>query len=181
MVPLEIHPPPIKNPLEAWIRAREWILDIEGGYVDDPHDPGGKTNFGISQRTYQNIDVEHLTRDAAAVLYKRDFWDRICAGELPAALGIALFDAAVNQGPNRAVMLLQITLGVHADGVVGPDTLSRARSTTRLQAEMLTDYLSRRAVHYVDLSNQRIELRKFLRGWLKRLFELEAVCLSEVA
>lgn len=168
------------TPLDGWPRAREWILHTEGGYVDDPHDPGGETNFGISRRSYPNVDVKGLTPDLAAAIYRRDFWAHTCADRLPPALGIAFFDSAVNQGKSRAGMLLQLSLGVHADGVVGAETIAAATKAERLgllQGE-ITDYLSRRAVHYAELSDQRLEMRKFRRGWFRRLFELEAVCLQ---
>lgn len=167
-------------PLDAWALARAWILETEGGYVDDPDDPGGETNFGISKRTYQNLDIKALTPDDAARIYKRDFWVHTCADRLPPVLGIAFFDSAVNQGPSRAGMLLQLSLGVHADGVIGASTIAAAVNAERLGLlrSELTDYLSRRAVHYAELADQRLQMRKFRRGWFRRLFELEAVCLS---
>lgn len=161
---------------DAWALARQWILRIEGGYVYDPSDPGGETRYGISKRSYPHVDVKNLTAEAAAVIYRRDFWTAISAYLLPPALGIAVFDGAVNQGPNRAVMLLQVALGVRADGVIGADTIARARASNG--PEVLADYLSRRAVHYAELSDLKPPMRKFLRGWFSRLFQLQAVCLS---
>lgn len=170
-----INQPTITGRRDAWALACEWILRIEGGYVNDPSDPGGATHFGISKRSYPLVDIEGLTPDAAAVIYRRDFWTAVSAYLLPPALAIAVFDAAVNQGQNRAVMLLQMSLGVAADGIIGPATINAARTAP---PEVLHDYLSRRAVHYAELSEQSPAMRRFRRGWFKRLFQLQAVCLS---
>uniref|UniRef100_UPI0039E582BF glycosyl hydrolase 108 family protein n=1 Tax=Klebsiella pneumoniae TaxID=573 RepID=UPI0039E582BF len=53
------------------------VLGHEGGYVNDPRDPGGETQFGISKRAYPNVDIKGLTRETAISIYKRDFWDRV--------------------------------------------------------------------------------------------------------
>lgn len=161
---------------DAWALASAWILRIEGGYTFDPADPGGATRFGISQRSYPDVDIKNLTAEAAAMIYRRDFWMAISAYLLPPALAIAVFDGAANQGPSRAVMLLQVALGVRADGAIGSETIAKARAMNG--PEILAEYLSRRAVHYSELAEQRPSMRKFVRGWFNRLFQLQAVCLS---
>jgi lysozyme family protein len=74
------------------------VLGREGGFVDDPSDRGGATNFGISSKSYPNIDVTKLTKEQAAGIYKRDYWDAINADSLPEGVREMAFDAAVNQG-----------------------------------------------------------------------------------
>ena len=59
------------------------ILGHEGGYVNDPQDPGGETNWGISKRSYPGEDIKNLTLDQAAAIYRRDYWDMARAGDLP--------------------------------------------------------------------------------------------------
>ncbi len=103
-----------------------FVLEQEGGYVDDPRDPGGETKWGISKRSYPELAIADLTRDAAIAIYRRDFWEPHRFGELPPALALACFDAGVNQGPQRAVRWLQKALELDPDGVVGPETINRA-------------------------------------------------------
>ncbi len=76
------------------------VLSYEGGYVNDPNDPGGETNWRISKRAYPNLDIKNLTRDQAIQIYRRDYWDSLECDRFPPLIAIALFDAAVNQGPS---------------------------------------------------------------------------------
>ncbi|MBK1690992.1 hypothetical protein CKO33_02250 [Ectothiorhodospira mobilis] len=141
------------------------ILDAEGGYVNDPRDPGGETNFGISKRAHPGVDIANLTRDGAAAIYRRDYWDAVSCGELPAPVDHVVFDAAVNQGTTAAVKTLQSALGVTPDGIVGPNTLGAvAEHDPHPLAERVLGY---RAVRYARTDNPA-----FLRGWFNRLFEL---------
>jgi Putative secretion activating protein len=166
--------------LAPW--ARDWILASEGGLVNDPQDPGGLTKFGISQRAYPALDIANLTEDDAARIYARDYWDVVQAGAdaMPAKLGLAVFDSAVNQGPGAAVRLLQAALRVHVDGEIGAETLGALRRvvTPAEIRELLADFLSRRAERYADNARLAMSLRKFERGWFKRLFLLQAACLD---
>ena len=96
------------------------LLDNEGGYVNDPADPGGETKFGISKRSYPNVDIANLTREGAANIYRRDFWNPIGADALPAPLQFQLLDFAVNCGVGTAIRKLQVSIGVADDGHFGP-------------------------------------------------------------
>lgn len=78
----------------------EQILKHEGGYVNDPRDPGGETNFGISKRAYPNLDIKSLTKEVAIEIYRRDYWNRI--DKTFPELNLLVFDAAVNQGVSAA-------------------------------------------------------------------------------
>ena len=122
------------------------VLRHEGGYVDHPSDPGGATNMGITRKTlarwrqvspWWKLDkaaVRGLERAEAARIYRASYWDTSRAGLLPAGLDLALFDFAVNSGPDRAVRLLQAELGVVADGRIGPLTLGACASGRRRRA-----------------------------------------------
>jgi len=169
-----------------WAAAREWILraDVEGGYANDPDDPGGETNHGISKRSYPGLDIKNLTEDEAAEIYRRDYWEPCNCDELPAGLALAVFDAAVNQGRSAAIRLLQRaieSLGwgrLTADGIVGPNTLAGARACWREDPLFtLAEYLSFRADRYAQRAHEAPAQSKYRRGWLKRLFKLEAACL----
>lgn len=100
------------------------LLGHEGGYVNNPKDPGGETNWGISKRTYPHIDITNLSEAAAKAIYRRDFWDKVRADELPSATRYDVFDAAVNSGVSQSVKWLQQSLGVAVDGVIGSQTLA---------------------------------------------------------
>jgi lysozyme family protein len=169
--------------------AREWILrpDVEGGYSNDPDDAGGETRWGISKRSYPALDIKNLTRDEAAEIYRRDYWQRCNCDELPAGLALAVFDGAVNQGPVVSIRLLQLaieSLGwgrLTADGIVGPNTLAGARACWREDPEVtLAEFLSYRATRYAERAREAPRQVKFLRGWMRRLFSLEAACLRLV-
>ena len=82
------------------------LLEVEGGYVDHPSDPGGRTNFGISQRAYPDLDIRSLTRSEAISIYHRDYWTRI-PESLPDDVRWFAFDCAVNHGVARALGWLQ--------------------------------------------------------------------------
>jgi lysozyme family protein len=112
--------------MDAWDKAIKFVLSYEGGYVNDPNDAGGETNFGISKRSYPSLDIKALTVDQARDIYKRDFWTTVCADQLPENLAIAAFDCAVNQGVGIASRLIQVALGVAVDGVIGPKTIGAA-------------------------------------------------------
>jgi lysozyme family protein len=159
-------------------RAFEHVVGIEGGYVNDPRDPGGKTKFGISDRQDGKIDgkvdidrdgkgdapVEELTLEQAKVIYHDLYWKPARCDDLPWPLSLFVFDAAVNQGVGTAIKLLQKTLGVAQDGVIGNNTLAAIRKAK--QGELCALYLADRALRYTGTRNFDI----YGRGWLKRLF-----------
>ncbi len=88
------------------------VLSSEGGYVNDPSDPGGETNLGISKRAYPNVDIKSLTPETVAPIYKRDYWDRIAGDSLPSPLNYVAFDCAVNQGVGEAAILMRAASSV---------------------------------------------------------------------
>lgn len=146
-------------------------LEHEGGYVDDPADPGGETNFGISKRAYPDVDIKALTREAAAKIYRREYWDKPGWGRLEnAALAVKLFDLGVNCGTGRAVKFLQQALNLlgrpcDIDNRLGPRTVALANDYTH-PAALLMAVRYQAAAYYVNLGKSR-----FLAGWLKRLAE----------
>lgn len=83
------------------------LMGHEGGYVNDARDPGGETNWGISKRSYPNVDIRNLTQDGAKAIYHRDFWTAMNCDALPAPLALVVFDTAVNSGRTRANAFLQ--------------------------------------------------------------------------
>ena len=109
-------------------KAFELVIGHEGGYVNNPKDPGGETKFGISKRAYPNEDIKNLTLEKAKFYYKRDYWDAIKADQLPPELRFHIFDAAVNSGVKQASIWLQKACKVKVDGVVSPGTIEASKS-----------------------------------------------------
>ena len=156
------------------------VVVVEGGFTGDPTDPGNwtggrpghgscrGTKFGISAAAFPDIDIAALTVDAARALYKRDYWDRICADRLPPPLALMAFDAAVNNGVYRAAIFLQEAVKVAPDGIIGPATLSAvaaAMARPNGQAGMCIEFLARRIVFMAGLPTWE----RFGLGWSRRL------------
>lgn len=78
------------------------VVGLEAGYVNDPHDPGGETKFGISKRAYPNLDIPQLTLEQAKAIYERDYWGKCGCGLMAWPVALQVFDAAANQGPGFA-------------------------------------------------------------------------------
>ena len=155
-------------------QAVEVVLKHEGGYVNDPTDPGGETNFGISRRSYPDLDIRNLTREQAIEIYRQDFWERWGYDRIrDLAVATKVFDMAVNMGPKRAHTLLQQALGligspVVVDGILGPQTL---KATNEADPSRLLEALRLLSARYywelVRLDGRR---KKFLQGWLARAY-----------
>ena len=120
--------------MSAWnlLTSLDLTLVYEGGWVDNPKDPGGATYRGVTQAVYDEFrDDYHQSRQSVRLisdaelrqLYSCRYWTPICGDQLPLGLDYALFDFAVNSGVTRAVRTLQGLVAVAADGVMGPKTL----------------------------------------------------------
>jgi lysozyme family protein len=147
-------------------QAVEYILKHEGGYVNSPMDPGGKTKFGISQRTYPNLDIFNLTKEDAIEIYKKDFWDKMQLDLFPPSMRLIVFDCAVNQGPGAAVGLLQAALGVKVDGLLGPDTFKKMNEAN--SDKLVNAYARFRLNRYIE----NPKFQHFGEGWIRRLFDI---------
>src|ERR1700739_2946173 len=100
---------PVQYP-ECFLKAAARVLANEGGYVNNPADPGGETNFGISKRSYPDLDIKNLTRDQAIAIYFRDWWTKYGFDRLTPEIGAKVFDLAVNEDDQHAVRSLQRAL-----------------------------------------------------------------------
>lgn len=142
-------------------KAVEFVLKHEGGYVNDPHDAGGETNYGISKRAYPNVDIKNLTRDQAIEIYKRDYWDKLPA-TLPAAVHCVLFDCAVNAGIGRALRILQAAIKVGQDGKWGG--LSQSALNKYDVNDLLLKFVTERVMFYSTLTT----FGRYGKGWVSR-------------
>ena len=139
------------------------LLGNEGGYVANPNDPGGVTNWGISQRSYPSLDIAALTRDQAIAIYKSDFWDKIDGDAMPAGVGFQSLDFAVNSGIQTALRALQRAIGVADDGVFGPVSLAALKAAD--PADTIMRLLAERLMFMTGLSGWA----SFGRGWARRI------------
>lgn len=142
--------------------AFERLLGSEGGYVDDPKDPGGETKWGISKRSYPALDIKNLTQAQAKEIYLRDFWLPLGAAAHP-AVKFQVFDFAVNSGISTALRKLQLAVGVADDGHWG------AVSAAALAKQELNDTLMRFAAHRLKFMNRLSNWDHNSRGWSERV------------
>jgi len=148
------------------------ILKHEGGYVNDPRDPGGETNYGISKRAYPDLNISKLSEDEAKGIYKEDYWDRVKGDDLPPSVALVVFDMAVNAGVRRAIKMLQEVVGTKRDGIIGDITLGEVRKKD--DKELATRYTLRRLEYYTSLVTFNI----YGKGWTKRTIETLKVSLN---
>jgi lysozyme family protein len=150
------------------------VLHHEGGYVDHPKDPGGRTNRGVTQRVWEEwvghpVDeatMRGLTEEDVAPLYKAKYWNQISGDDLPAGVDYCVFDAAINSGPGRAAKWLQQVVGVTADGSIGPGTL---RAVAAMPAhEIVSQYQAVR----LDFLQRLPTWETFGKGWGRRVTEV---------
>ncbi len=123
-------------------RALDFVLKWEGGYVNDPKDPGGETKYGISKRAFPMLDIKDLTRGEAADIYRHEYWEKAGCDGLSWPMNMVVFDTAVNLGVGRAL-----------------DMLSRSR--------LWRDYIIERIAYYNRLNN-----RRYIHGWINRAIAL---------
>ena len=143
-----------------------FILENEGGYVKDPDDSGGETKFGISKRSYPNLNIKDLTKEQAKTIYWLDYWLKINGDNLPDHIRLSVFDFAVNAGVVTAVKMLQRLAGVKQDGKVGPVTCEAAKKIS------VTGYANARIRYYNNLVKKRPKDKRFISGWRKRTFDI---------
>ena len=124
-------------------KALKFVLKWEGGYSNDPRDPGSETKFGISKRSYPKLDISKLTLKQAKEIYYQNYWLKTGCDELPFPFNIVVFDTAVNMGRSRAMELL--------------NTYNDWR-----------DYLLKRLYTYSKFKLAKL----YFRGWANRVLDL---------
>lgn len=160
------------------------VLRHEGGYVNHHKDPGGRTNLGVTQRTWEawtgtpatEAEMRSLTIEQVTPLYRKEYWNKVRGDELPAALALCVFDFAVNAGPARAARYLQTMVGTDRDGIVGPRTIAAANvfCASVGEREAVRRYQEARRGYYRQLST----FKTFGKGWLSRVDAIEAAALE---
>jgi lysozyme family protein len=155
------------------------LIDIEGGYVNDPTDRGGETKYGISKRSYPHLDIKNLTLQQAKDIYYLDFWkanglDNIIKYEL----ALELFDTGVNMGVGIAPRFLQEALNLMnrnqrdfpdltVDGKIGPISIAAYKKVDdRILLKVLNGLQFRR---YAEICERKPSQEKYFNGWMKRV------------
>jgi lysozyme family protein len=163
-------------------RALSCVLEDEGGFVNDPHDPGGATNKGITLATFRRYvaksatvdDLKHLTTAQAAKVYRSQYWNAIKGDDLPDGVDYAVFDFAVNSGQSRAAKYLQAIVGVPTDGKIGPQTLAAVKATDSTAIiNMLCD-------RRLDFLSGLPTWPRYKNGWTDRVHGVREVALGMV-
>lgn len=159
-------------PSDNFPRWLPHILKHEGGYVNHPKDPGGATNKGVTQRTYDDWrarkgqpqqSVRNISDAEVSAIYRNDYWDAVKGDQLPSGLAYCVFDFAVNSGVNRSSRFLQTALGVPSDGKVGPQTIAAANSAD--SAKIINTICDNRLAFLQSLDTWGT----FGKGWTSRV------------
>lgn len=161
-------------------QAIEYVLQNEGGLVDNRSDHGGITNYGITipmltsyrKKQVSDLDIQSLSQSEAKLLYQSLFWDRLHISGLPQAIATAILDVAVNQGQSMAIKLAQQCIGpsIIPDGIMGPETLT---ALDKANVEMfIYNYVYLLQDRYVDFCLNASNQLVFMKGWLRRSLRL---------
>ena len=158
---------------ENFDHSLDLVLKSEGGFVNNPKDPGGMTNLGVTASTWANFkgrntnekEMRSLTRDDVAPLYEKKYWDACKCDDLPSCVDYLVFDFAVNSGPGRSVKTLQRALGLPEDGAVGPVTIQTIDVMDK--TELIARFSDAKKQFYESLPT----FATFGNGWLKRVDE----------
>lgn len=154
-------------------QTTDWILVHEGGYVNHPDDPGGATNMGVIQRTYDGWrthngkprqSVRNITKAEVVAIYKDQYWDKVWGDRLPSGLDYSFYDFAINSGPSRAIKFIQRLVGVKEDGVMGNVTLGAILAKNDIEQLIIDLNFAR----WAWLKRLR-HFSTFGRGWTRRV------------
>ena len=174
--------------LETFDEIIEVVLEHEGGYVDDPDDRGGATNWGVTQAVYENFvgykcdkeEIKNMDEDTAKEIYYEKFWKPSRADKLPAEVRETYFDMVVNHGQGGAVKILQQACNnkrkpenyIDLDGGIGPNTIRAAKNLKNWELQVERSGYYWNLVFKGSKYTQRTTQVKFIRGWIRRCFKL---------
>jgi lysozyme family protein len=147
--------------------AFDRVMGHEGGYVDNPRDPGGETMWGVTARVarangYTGL-MKDLPRDVAKTIARNAYWDRVQADQYDSAIAFQVFDAAYNHGIETAARMLQRAVGVADDGDIGPRTLMAVRAMS------VTDVICRFNAERLEFYTKLSTFDSFGKGWVRRI------------
>ena len=158
---------------EKFEKAFDNLIREEGGYVNDPVDRGGETKYGISKKSYPQLNIKELTLDMAKNIYKKDFYDKMMLEHIKDDdVATEILEECVNMGRRTATYFLQIavtTLGANIamDGYMGRKTIDAVNDFHAHDILMMIKSLS--VAHYLNLTHDYPPMQKYLKGWIKRV------------
>ena len=141
----------------------ERIIGHEGGYSNDPEDSGGETKWGISKRSYPQLNIADLTVEEAAIIYQFDYLQPLEADKFRDGVVFQLLDFAVNSGVETAKRILQREIDVADDGIIGPVTREALAAVS--ESDLVMILLAGRLEYLTRLSGWP----RFGRGWARRI------------
>ena len=156
------------------------VLKSEGGYVNNPKDPGGETMMGVTKaawstwlkRTILPGEMAKLTVADIIPFYKALYWDKAYCNQLPTGVDYMAFDAAVNMGVGQSIRLLQKSLGCVPDGVIGPNTMKAINDADT--KTLIDKFSAQKEMFYRSLAT----FVTFGKGWMRRVAEVKQTALS---
>jgi lysozyme family protein len=167
--------------ISNWDQSFELVIKSEGGFTDNPKDPGnhlpdgreGCTMLGCTQTNWEKYighqvtkeDMKLLKKEDVKPLYKKDYWDAVRADDLPVGMDYAAFDFAINAGPAASRKMIQRAIGVTADGVFGPATMKAINEADNF----IEKFSQAKTNFYKSLKT----FDTFGVGWLKRVAEVQ--------
>lgn len=147
-------------------KSMKFVLDAEGGYTNDPADPGGETNYGIDKRSHPDVNIKELTVEQATDIYFTEYWVKFNCAQFAWPLNCVYFDCCVNTGNKQSNKFLQRAVGTEADGILGPKTLGAVNSKS---IDVVANaVIGQRQKFYETLAENKPTLKKFLKGWTNR-------------
>jgi len=154
-----------------WEKSFGEMIKSEGGFVNDSRDAGGATNWGVTKVVWESWvkhtvtvdDMKQLTQDQVKPLYKKNYWDAVHGDDLPIGLYFLVFSFGVNAGTGRSIKVLQTSLGIVADGSIGPNTLKKLQEADA--KELIEKFSNSKISFYKSLST----FATFGKGWLNRV------------
>lgn len=172
--------------MDMFAACLDFTLRQEGGYSDDPNDPGGATNYGITLATLREYtgndaltadDIRDIPMDTVHAIYGSDYWNRLRCDALPAGVDLMVFDHGVNAGTGRSAMILQQAIGLTGaavDGSIGPQTLAAVGQMAA--ASLINDLAARQHAYYQSLGN----FQRYGAGWLARVGRRQAAATAMI-
>lgn len=167
-------------------KSLQYVLQFEGGFVDDPLDRGGATNKGITQVVYDNYritvtlplqSVKYISDNEVADIYKQMYWDICHCDSIRSPLNLLIFDSAVQHGSKRAIKWLQSILNTTIDGFCGNNTLYALNGLlfTSTVYDLIQQYILIRENFYKKIIANDPSQKRFENGWKNRMTELKNI------
>ena len=157
--------------IENWEKSFAEMIKSEGGFVNNPKDPGGATNWGVTKAVWESWvkrmvtvdDIKKLTQEDVKPLYYQNYWLPVKADQLPTGVDFLVFSFGVNAGVGRATKVLQTSLGTVADGQIGPNTMKKIQEADA--KNLIEKFSNAKISFYKSLST----FATFGKGWLNRV------------